>query len=399
MTRELPNFLKAYDEYTDNTESAKVFHDWVGISIISAVLRKKVKLCLGRISVYPNLYVVLVAEPGKARKSVAISFGNKILKKLEDIQVSADAITREALLQDLETCAVESRMPNNTLFKHSSLSIISTEFESFLGQKTENAKMLVLLTDLFDCAEAPWKYRTKSSGTNTIPSVYLSLLGATTPESLSTALPSAAIGGGLTSRIIFVWAEEKHKKVAIPAETLETLALREKLQKDLFLISQMAGDYVFSTNAKDYWVEWYNKYEDLDTNRLCTDPSFNGWYSRKPMLCLKVAMCIAASESDTLTIREHHLKEAIQKVEKTEAGMGNAFRSVGKSLITGEVDTVMSIIRDNKKITRKHLMRAVWRDIDAQKFDNVINTVLATGRVKGSNVGTDGDVTYYYISD
>ena len=117
------------------------------------------------------------------------------------------------------------------------------------------------------------------------------------------------------------------------------------------------------------------------------------------MLCLKVAMCIAASECSTLTIRQRHLEKAITKVELTEPGMGNAFRSVGKSLITGEVDTVMTIIRSNKKISRKNLMRAVWRDIDAMKFDNVINTVLATGRVKSTNVDSEGNVVYYYISD
>ena len=188
------------------------------------------------------------------------------------------------------------------MFKHSSLSIISTEFESFLGQKTENAKMLVLLTDLFDCSEAPWKYRTKNSGNTTIPSVYLNLLGATTPESLATALPSQAIGGGLTSRIIFVWADKKEKKVPIPFETPETIELKEKLKHDMFLIAQIAGDYIFSREATCFWVEWYNKYEDLDIGRICNDPSFNGWYSRKPMLILKIAMIFAASESNSLEL-------------------------------------------------------------------------------------------------
>ena len=397
MNRELPNFLEAYRAYTKDTESARIFHDWVGLSIISAALRKKIKLHLGRIRVYPNLYVVLVAEPGKARKSVAISYGSKILKSLEDIQLSADAITREALLQDLEGCAAESMMPDGTLFKHSSLSIISTEFESFLGQKTENAKMLILLTDLYDCAESPWKYRTKGSGTNTIPSVFLSLLGATTPDSLATSLPSSAVGGGLTSRILFIWAEKKEKKVPIPFETPETLELRDKLIKDLYIIGQLSGDFLFTKDAVKFWIDWYNKYEDLDIHRVCQDPSFNGWYSRKPMMILKVAMCLSAALSNDLEITTENLVDSINRVEETEKGMGNAFRSVGKSTITGEVDTVMSIIRSNGSISRTKLMRAVWRDIDAQKFDNVINTVLGTGRVIQDT--TENQVNYKYRGD
>lgn len=396
--RELPDFLEAYRAYTENTESARIFHDWVGVSLISSALRKKVKLHLGRIRVYPNTYIVLVAEPGKARKSVAISYGNPIIKSVEDIKMSADAITREALLQDLEACAVESLMPDGTLFKHSSLSIVSTEFESFLGQKTENAKMLVILTDLFDCAESPWKYRTKNSGNTTIPSVFLNILGATTPESLATALPPTAIGGGLTSRIIFVWADRKEKKVPIPFETPETLELKEKLKKDYFSIALIAGDYIFTKDAVDFWVSWYTDYEDLALDRVCTDPSFNGWYSRKPMLALKVAMILAASESNELSIETKHLQKAIKKLEETEEGMGNAFRSVGKSTITGEVDTVLTIIRSNRCITEQKLMRAVWRDLDAVKFENVINTIISTGRVKRT-VDAKGVVTYHYVSD
>jgi len=73
--------------------------------------------------------------------------------------------------------------------------------------------MLVLLTDLFDCEELPWKYRTKHSGSNVIPSVFLNLVAATTPDALASALPSTAIGGGLTSRIMFIWADKKYKKV------------------------------------------------------------------------------------------------------------------------------------------------------------------------------------------
>jgi hypothetical protein len=399
MTRErlLPDFLQAYSLYTANTESAKIFHEWVGISLISSVLRKKVKFKLGRLSVYPNLYIVLVAEPGKARKTVAMSYGVPLLKHIEDIKMSADSITREALLQDLERCAVDSPMPDGRLFKHSSLSIISPEFESFLGQKTDNAKMLVLLTDLFDCSEDPYKYRTKNSGDTIIPSVYLSILGATTPESLATAFPSAAIGGGLSSRILFIWADVKDKKVPIPEETEEIITLKSLLKNDLFTISQLAGVYDFTKEARDYWISWYNTYEDLDINRLCTDPSFNGWYSRKPMMVLKLGMILSASKSNETLITSQYLAEAIIKIEEAEVLMGNAFRSVGRSQFTGETDKVISIIKANKEIDEHSLMRMVWRDLDSVKFETVINTILSTGRVK--KFVTGDKPTYIYVRD
>ena len=133
--RKLSNWLDAYAEYTEETESAPMFHRWVSLSMISAVLRKKVWLSLGRIKVFPNMYIVLVAEPGIARKSQAISYGVDLLNEVPGIVLSADAVTKEAMLQDLEAGAVDEVLPNGTNFRHASLNIISKEFESFLGQR------------------------------------------------------------------------------------------------------------------------------------------------------------------------------------------------------------------------------------------------------------------------
>jgi len=399
--RGLENWLESYLDYTSETESAKIFHTWVGLSMISCALRKKIHLSLGRLKIYPNMYIVLVAEPGMARKSQAIDFGIPFLRSVEEITIAADAITREALLQDLELCTLDSQMPDGSIFRHSSLNIISKEFESFLGQRTDNTRMLVLLTDLFDCSEIPWRYRTKHSGTNTVSSVYLNMLGATTPSSLASSLPASAVGGGLTSRILFIWAEKKERKAAIPVETPKMIDLRRTLRKDFFRISQMAGTYVFSKRAKDFWIDWYEEYEELDVSRICTDASFKGWYSRKPMYILKVAMLCAAAMNSDLELRPHHLQRSIDLITKMEPGMGNAFRAVGRSLVTAEIDLVMNTIREHQKITEHKLMQIVWRDLDAAKFDNVIQTVVRTGRVDRTfiNVGKDRGTEYTYICD
>ena len=154
MSRKLDDWIETYFQYTEETESPKIYHRWVALSVIASVLRKKVWLNFGRLRIYPNLYVVLVSEPGVSRKSQAISYGLKLLNGVPDVVTSADSITREALLEDLQKCEIETQLPNGEEFSHCSLSVISREFESFLGQKKENTKMVVLLTDLFDCEES-----------------------------------------------------------------------------------------------------------------------------------------------------------------------------------------------------------------------------------------------------
>jgi hypothetical protein len=396
--RKLHNWLDAYCEYTRETESAPIFHKWVGLSLLAGVLRKKVWLSLGRIKIFPNLYIVLVAEPGVSRKSQSISYGVDLLNEVPNIVVSSDTITKEALLQDLEGGAVDDLMPDNAMFRHASLNIISKEFESFLGQKGENTKMLVLLTDLYDSQEIPFKYRTKNSGSNTVPSVYLNLLGATTPESLASCLPPSAIGGGLTSRILFIWSSCKTKKVAIPTITPEIKQLRSHLIHDLTIISRMAGNFQFSSECKENWVQWYEGYDETSTGRICSDPAFNGWYSRKPMFLQKIAQALSATESNNMTLEWKYFERALDIVEEAELAMGRTFTAVGKSDIATEVDSVMAIIRRYKVISEKQVMQMVWRDIDSSKFENVIATATKTGLFERRFKGPEGQsgIWYYY---
>jgi len=397
--RHLENWLESYLEYTEGMEAAKSFQRWVGMSVIAGALRKKVHLSLGRIRVYPNLYVVLVAEPGIARKSQAINTGQELLLATPDIAVSADAITKEALLESMAESMQKEIYENGEELNHCSLSIISREFETFLGQKKENTKMLVLLTDLFDGQELPWTYKTKNSGNAIIMSPYLNLLAATTPESLASCLPSSAIGGGLTSRIIFVWAGRRHRKVAIPVLSDRVVELNDLLKKDLYFISRIAGIYEFSPEARANWIDWYNAYEELDVDRICTDPSFNGWYSRKPTYILKIAIIIAAAESDKLTMEWRHVDKAIKLIEGTEMDMGGVFRAVGKSEVSTEVDTIMQLVKIHGTINEKNLLSKVWKDMDSFKFDNVMRTAMRTGKVKREfkGVGDTIDIWYSWV--
>lgn len=399
-TRLLPDWIEGYLEYTEETEPARAFHLWTAFYIMAAALRKKVRLSMGRFNIYPNLYVVFVANPGIARKSQAINFGLDFLKDIPDIRLSAESITKEALLVDLELSSVQDQFPDGTLITHSSLNIVSKEFESFLGQKKENTKMLVMLTDLFDAQELPFKYRTKHSGDNVIPSVYLNLIAATTPDSLASSLPSSAIGGGLTSRILFIWAERKRKKKSRPVLTDKEKAMKAKLMSDLFIISRITGEYTFSKDAGEFYDRWYNAYEENEPTRLCKDPSFDGWYSRKPLYCLKTALCVAASRSNDLVLRQEHLEEAIGQIESVERDMGHVFRAIGKSVVVNEVDIAYQVISNHKVISEEDLLRITYRDIDSNKFNNVIQTLTRSGKVRRTFSGPSGETgTSWYWED
>jgi hypothetical protein len=261
--------------------------------------------------------------------------------------------------------------------------------------------MITYLTDLFDAQKIPWKYRTKHAGNNVIPSVFLNLLAATTPESIASSLPSSAIGTGLTSRIMFAWADKKYKKVCYPEETEEEIILKEKLLKDLYLISRMVGEFTFSSDCKKKFEEWYNNYEPNSRTRLCKDPAFTGWYARKPLYILKLAIIYSAATSHNMVVTWHHILSAITTIEGTELLMPNVFKAVGRSTIAADVDLVVEIVKARKWITEKQLLSLVWRDIDSNKLDNVLNTGIRSGKIRRSYEGPKGEIgnIWYRFTD
>ena len=392
------NWLESYLRLMENTEPARLFDKWVGYSIIASALRRKVSLQLGRLIYYPNIYVVLVAEPGVARKTQAIKYGVNFLNTIPEIRLSADSSTKEAMTDDIETSGVDELMVDGTTLRHSSLNIISKEFESFLGQKKENTRMLTALTDLFDCPD-DWSSRTKHSGSNKIINPWVNLLAATTPDSLASSLPATAVGGGLTSRIMFIWADKKKKSIAIPAMTEEELKIKAWLEKDLYRISRLSGNYMMTTDCIKKWTAWYDQFdEDESGERICPDKSFSGWYSRKPTYIIKISMLQAAAESSKLLIEWHHIEQAIEAIKEVEYSMGNAFKAIGKSEISAEVDNVLQIIRNARCISEKDLMTRIWRDIDSTKFTNVIDTLIKTGKVRRTYKGPDESIGVWYWS-
>jgi hypothetical protein len=100
------------------------------------------------------------------------------------------------------------------------------------------------------------------------------------------------------------------------------------------------------------------------------------------MFVLKLGMVLAAAKRNTLTVTEEEFEEALVHIQEVEAEMANAFIAVGKSEVAAEVAVVAKIIEQEKVIEEKHLLQRVWRDIDSNKFDNVIQTLLKSGVVK-----------------
>lgn len=392
MPRKLDNWLDAYLEYTWNSEPPELFHVWTAISTVAAALQRKCVLHWGKLNFYPNMYIVLVAPSGKARKGTAMAYGQDFLSRLE-VKMAAESITREALVREIMNAYITEIDPaTGAMTFHSSLTIYAPELVVFLGYNQQ--QLMMDLTDWYDCGHGPdgkWTYRTKHQGVDEITGVWVNLIGATTPDLLRSSLSLDAVGGGLTSRIIFVYEEDKRKSCPVLFLTDEERQLEEDLYYDLEHIHLMKGQFKPSSTFIDLWVDWYVKQDEKDFDESHLMP----YRERRPVHIMKLSMILNACRTDDMVVTEVDLSRAIGLLEKTEVNMSRTFSGIGKAQHAEILGKVMGDLGLAGEISKADLMRRYKYDVDDRVMELIIESLRSMGFLQ--RIEQEGDTILKYI--
>ena len=387
--RRLGDLIPAYMRYTAKSEPPDSYHLWSFLAMVASVARRNVWIDMGFGKIYCNVYVVLIGPAGKCRKTTAIKLAKGVVTGIPDVNFSADSTTRQSLsqtLKELETTVTIPTEDGKEYYTHCSMTILSKELSVFLGEK--NLDLLAFLTDVYDCPST-WVYRTKNQGEDVLQNVWVSLLGASTPDWLVGALGDSAIGGGFTSRVIFVVEQDVRHKVFRYELTEEERALGEDIRADLGHVALARGPFSMTEGAAELCAAWY---EQVDNNPLLKDRRFTGYITRKHMHLLKVAMLISLCESNALVIKEDHIARALDYLDAIEPSMVQAFGYAGRSELAPAIGLIKEYIKMSGSISRPHLLKATALDVAPQNFDIVITTLINTGDI---SVDSRGGIIYY----
>ena len=369
MQRKLDDWIDNYLTCTQNSEPPESYRLWTAISTIAAVLQRKCRLDWGTLVFFPNMYIVLVGPPA-ARKGTAMNLAKPLLDDLQ-IKQAAEAITREALIRELKNSTDTVVTNTGKMYFHSSLTIWSQELTVFLGY--QNHQLMSDLTDWYDCRNQ-WTYRTKNMGTDEIIGIFVNVIGATTPDLIRTTMPLDAIGGGLTSRMVFVFEEDKGKVCPYPAYSPEEEALMESLKYDLARIHMLTGQFRTTDGFLTRWLEWYPWQE---ANPPFRDPRFAGYVQRRANHTMKLSMICNASRTDEMVVTEHDLNRAIEILKFTEEKMTNTFSGVGK-LENADITTkIMTDVGLAKEMMFSELLSRYKTDVDKWGLEKILDTLVA----------------------
>lgn len=399
-------YLADYMQMVEDTESPRVFHIWSSLFAISSALGRRCWLPFGHLTVLPNQYILLIGTPA-SRKTTALSMARRLLRDStkvrfapadtggqrqglakamlgiegEDkrLELAVEQVTKKSglmSLSDLENLDLggsEDDDMGHSLDKHH-LVVAASEFSRFIGQN--NLALLDFLVERYDGED----YDYKTSQTSMVmQNTLMNMIAATTPVSLNHALPPAAGGQGVLSRMILVYGAKKYKRIPTPiAPDAEIVTRVKNVLHDVYRYAM--GPFSESKAAGVVREGLY------DYRLPIVDSRFAYYAERRYWHLIKLAMSLAATrctfESPTLQIEVDDYHEAHRILRATEIGMPDALGEFGLNpLAVVKQEILEELRRQQAPLTMEQIVSMFHRDATSRDIAEVITDLYRAGQI------------------
>lgn len=363
-------------------------HFWTGVSTLAGALRRKVCIDMVRFQWYPSFYIIFVAPPGVVSKTTTADVGMSLLREVPGINFGPDIITWPALVQSFAACG-ESFQLGEDWYPMSALTLVAGELGNLINP--QDREMLNLYITLWDGVKRLDK-TTKSSGCDTIEAPWINILGCTTPHWIADNMPAAAVGGGFTSRCIFVYADTKTQYVPYVDEVVSTNneQIRADLINDLEHISTaLCGKFTISEEARVWGRKWYEGFWRTDV-KLMNDGLMEGYAARKQTHMHKIAMILSVSRSDDLIISAEDLQLANAMLSDLEPDMVKVFSRIGRTEESLQTERFVAFIEKHNFIAYEKAYQHIhYAFPDFHNFEAIVQGCIRAGYIRMEQVGAE----------
>jgi len=384
--RHFPNWLRAYMAFNQDSESPDDFHFWTGVSTIAGALRRRVWLDMRKFQWTPNFYIILVGPPGIATKSTSTRTGMRLLESVPNIHFGPPSITWQKLADSLSEAIEHMKIigPGGVeeFIPMSCITVPVSELGTFL--KIEDSALVDVLVDLWDGQLTRWGHATKTSGTVDIKNPWLNIIACTTPAWLKANFPDHLIGGGLTSRIVFVFGDTKKALIPYPDEVIPAKDYRDfenHLKADLCIIASMQGEYKLTAEARKWGHDWYARHWNGAKPLYMASERYGGYHSRKQTHVHKLAIVLAAARHDALVIEREYLEEADTILSSAERHMIKVFESIGSVAEARQAAELLSYVKAHSFLTPDQLYKLVQNIMSVKDFDETLKAAVRGGQL------------------
>jgi hypothetical protein len=382
MARNYKDWLTAYCDYAAFSEAPRRMHFWTGVSAIAGVLRRRVWIDMAYFKWTPCFYIVLVAPPGIVSKSTTAAIGMNLLRKVPGVNFGPDVVTWPALVTSFSQAA-ESFEINGEHYTQCALTLESSEFGNLVNP--QDREMIDLLVTLWDSKQGAFKKVTKGSGNDLVENPWINLIACTTPAWIAGNFPEYVIGGGFTSRCLFVYTEHKDKYVAYPSLSVpkNMKATEEKLIQDLeHMAVQLMGPYSLDPGAIEWGEKWYEHHYKTPPPSYLEDERFGGYLARKQTHLHKLAIIVAASTRDEMTITADDLSIANTMISDLEPDMAKVFAKIGRTEESVQAERFIKYIQSKGAVPYEAAYQYIHSHFpNAKDFEGILAGAIRSGQI------------------
>lgn len=381
MSRNFPDWITAFLDYSSYGEAPRHMYFWAGVSAVAGALRRKVWIDQAYFKWFPNFYICLVAPPGIVSKSTTAGISMSMLRRVPGIKFGPDVVTWPALVSAFAD-STEAFEYNGEYLPMSAMTLESSEFGNLLNP--QDKEMVDLLVSLWDGKQGAFEKHTKGSGKDSVQNPWINLIACTTPSWIAGNFPEYMVGGGFTSRTVFVYAEAKSKFVAYPGLQVpkDLDKFSDALVEDLTKISELVGEYRLTPEAVVWGEQWYKAHYSARASNL--DPErFGGYIARKQTHIHKLAMVLAASAGDSLEITPDHLQVADNMVTDLEPDMQFVFSKIGRTDTSLYIERLVQFVHDKGAAPYDEAYRHVHSHFPSMRdFEDLVIGCVRAGYIK-----------------
>lgn len=424
--------------FTDGLISPDSYINFGYYYLIASSLQRRVWTGPEHCPLYPNLYIILVGEPGVG-KGLVIKQVSELLHfhKMPDINskkytdntvtdadkkmmeliakddydsaqhqensgskdsrsgyekpllfpVAADATTYEALVRSMSKAIRRinyKKFNSNTnqnemgIYTHSSLCFCLEEISSLFRKRTEDLVHFLLQT--YDCGD--YTYDTKTQGKDRIRKCCLNFFGGTTPGFMQSTFDDQLLTEGFSSRTLFIFSALNRKTTLfIPELTQEQRECRAHILLQMERLSQLYGKVEVDDQTEAWLEDWW---KNAQANRPNTSIKLNPYYARKNITLFKIAMAVHFSDSVEMKLYRQDFEQAMVILEQAESRMHLALGFDSSNPLSSVTKRICNYIEKLGMKTRRELLAEFWNALPKgnDDLDVVLEHLESTNKIK-----------------
>lgn len=370
------DFVESFVQSTKEFESPTSFWKWSAYSAVAATLRFNCYLNWGTSKLYPNLYILLLADSAAYRKDAAPELVAELLKESSHTKVIQGRSSWQGICDELSNdVGKKSGVP----IKYGGGIIIATEFTASF---VEDNSLIQMMTEGYSFA-SEFEYLLRS-GKVKIKNRCINLLGGSNETLLRDLYSVKATYGGLLRRTCLIKPDKRRPpNPLVDTNSHLDLANKKALVDILNEIKKLTGEFNLTPEAKqcykEFYVDLYNSYEKIEDR--------SGFIQGVHGIIMKLCMVLAASIGTTVitdTIIQRSVKEVLALKENyTTFIMGagkNPQANMGGTILASLWTKVST--NGTNLVKRRDILFQYWNEISGEELDKLLLTLEGAGVIR-----------------